>query len=127
MANIISQVPAFLYRQFFVTPQYPTTECTGKTIIVTGANIGLGFEAVRHYVRLNASKVIIACRSLEKGEAAKLDIEKSTKRTGVIDVWQLDLLNYDSVKAFAKRVDTLKRVDSIVENAGIATVGAPYI
>jgi len=97
---------------------YPTIDCTGKTIIVTGANVGLGKEATRHFVRLNAAKVIIGCRSLEKGEAAKTEIEASTKRNGVIEVWQLDLQDYDSVKAFAKRAESLKRLDVVVENAG---------
>lgn len=114
-------LPQLFYSQFFVTPPVPNIDCTGRTIIVTGANTGLGKEAVRHYVRLNAEKVIIACRSTEKGEAAKRDIEATTKRSGVVEVWQLDLASYESVKEFAKRAKTLKRLDSIVENAGIAT------
>lgn len=114
-------LPHFLYSQFFVKPAYPSTDCTGKTIIVTGANSGLGKEAARHYVRLNAEKVIIACRSREKGEAAKRDIETSTKRSGAIEVWELDLQSYDSVKDFAKRTLGLKRVDVVVENAGKCT------
>jgi retinol dehydrogenase-12 len=56
---------------------------------------------------------------LEKGEAAVKDIEESTKRTGVAEVWSLDLSSFDSVKEFAKRVDTLPRIDAIVENAGM--------
>lgn len=64
----------------------------------TGANIGLGKEAARHFVQLNAAKVIIACRSVEKGENAKQDIESTTGRKGVVDVWQLDLQSYDSVR-----------------------------
>ena len=71
---------------------------------------------------MNAEKVILACRSLERGEAAKKDIEATTKRTGAAEVWQLDLGSYASVKAFAERVKTLKRLDSIVENAGISTM-----
>ncbi|KAK4507340.1 hypothetical protein PRZ48_001075 [Zasmidium cellare] len=114
-------LPGFLYSQFFITPQKPTTDCTGKTIIVTGANIGLGKEASRHFVALNCSKLILACRSTEKGEAAKLDIEKTTGRKGVIEVWQLDLESYDSVKEFAKRAQGLERVDVLLENAGVAT------
>ena len=119
---IIGFLPKFFYKQFFVTPPMPSTDCTGKTIIVTGANVGLGLEAARHYVRLNAEKVILACRSMEKGEAAKQDIEATTKRNGVVEVWSLDLSSYDSVKAFAERAKSLKRLDSIVENAGISTM-----
>ena len=114
-------MPKFFYNQLFVTPPVPSTDCTSKTIIVTGANVGLGKEAARHYVRLNAEKVILACRSLDKGEAAKKDIEATTGRKGVIEVWQLDLSSYQSVKQFAERAKTLRRLDSVVENAGIST------
>lgn len=114
-------LPHFMYSQLFITPPAPTTDCTGRTIIVTGANTGLGKEVAQHYVRLNAEKVIIACRSLDKGEAAKRDIEKKTGRPGAVEVWQLDLSSYESVKQFAERAKSLKRLDSLVENAGINT------
>lgn len=112
----------FFYQQFFVTPPYPTADFGGQTVIVTGSNVGLGLEAARHIVRLNAAKVILAVRNLDKGQAAKEDIEASTKRIGVVDVWALDLSSYSSVKAFARRVDSeLERLDAVIENAGILT------
>ncbi|KAG9958854.1 NAD(P)-binding protein, partial [Aureobasidium melanogenum] len=111
----------FLYSQFFVTPEYPKQSCKGQVYIVTGANVGLGFEASRHLVRLGADKVILACRDLEKGEAAAKNIEESTKKIGVAEVWSLDLSSFESVKEFAKKVDTLPRIDAIIENAGIST------
>jgi retinol dehydrogenase-12 len=107
--------------QFLATLPVPTASCEGQTVIVTGSNIGLGYEAAKHFTRLNASKVIIACRSLEKGEAAKKTIEEETKREGVLEVWQLDLASYASVKEFAARANELERLDILVENAGIAT------
>lgn len=112
---------AFMRSQFFTIPPYPTKKYTGQTIIVTGSNAGLGLEASRHFVRLNAAKVILAVRNLEKGEAAKKSIEQSTGRKGVAEVWQLDLASYDSVKDFAKRAQGLERLDVLVENAGILT------
>lgn len=108
-----------LYEQLFVTPELPTTDCTGRTIIVTGANTGLGKEAARHLVGLNAKRVIITSRSASKGEAAVEDIEQTTGRKGVVEVWDLDLSSYDNVKAFGERVKTLDRLDAIIENAGI--------
>lgn len=95
-------------------------DCTGQTYIVTGANTGLGLETARHYVRLNASRVIVASRSLSKGDAAKKSIDKSTGRPGVAEVWQLDLGSHDSIKAFAKKAQSLERIDALVENAGVA-------
>lgn len=103
----------------FSTLPYPTKSFAGKTVIVTGSNVGLGLEGARHIVRLGAEKVILAVRTISKGEAAKASIEKSEGRTGVIEVWALDLESYDSVKAFAERAQSLPRLDIVVENAGI--------
>jgi len=112
----------FLYSQFFVTPTYPTRSFVGETVIVTGSNVGLGKEAARHITRLGASKVILACRNTTGGEEAKQDIISTTKvDPTIIEVWQLDLSSYDSVKDFANRASALPRVDVLLENAGIAT------
>ncbi|KAF4628887.1 hypothetical protein G7Y89_g9263 [Cudoniella acicularis] len=111
---------SFLKSQLFTTLPYPTHSFTGQTILITGANVGLGLEAARHFVRLDAAKVIIGCRNTTKGEAAKLSIEESTKRQNVIEVWEVDLSSYDSVKAFCKKAEGLDRLDCVVENAGIA-------
>jgi retinol dehydrogenase-12 len=107
--------------QYLTTLPVPTASCEGQTILVTGSNIGLGFEAVKHFTRLNASKVIIACRSLEKGEAAKKIIEEETNRKGILEVWPLDLASYTSIKEFAARTNQLERIDVLLENAGIST------
>ena len=115
-------VGSFFYSQIIRSLPYPTQKFTGQTILVTGANAGLGLEAARHFVRLNAAKVILAVRNLEKGEAAKQSILKSTKQPAdVIEVWALDLSIYQSIKDFAKRAQTLERLDVLVENAGIVT------
>lgn len=73
----------FWYTQHFTRPQLPTDRnFKGRTVIITGANVGLGFEAARHIVQMGASKVILAVRSVDKGEAAIADIEASTKTSG---------------------------------------------
>jgi NAD(P)-dependent dehydrogenase (short-subunit alcohol dehydrogenase family) len=92
----------------------------GGTYIVTGANIGLGYECAKHLVNLSASHVILAVRSQERGDVAKARIESDTGHTGIAEVWLLDLADYDSVKAFAERAMTLARLDGIVENASVA-------
>lgn len=100
---------------------YPATDYTAKTCIITGANVGLGKEAARHFCRLGAEKVILACRDLAKGREAQTDIEASTRRKGVVDVWELDLASFQSVTDFCLRANTeLERVDVVIENAGIA-------
>jgi len=101
---------------------YPTHDFTGQTIIVTGANTGLGLEAARHFVRLNAARVILAVRDEAKGDDAARSIVQSTSAQGVTQVWPLDLSRRSSVEAFAKRVSTeLDRLDVVVENAGMMT------
>ncbi|KAK6849885.1 short-chain dehydrogenase [Apiospora arundinis] len=113
----------FLISQWTSLP-YPTTDCTDKVVIVTGGNVGLGLEAARHFARLNAAKVIIACRNIEKGNAAKTDIESSTpNRKGVVEVWQLDLTSFENVKDFCRRADQqLDRLDILLENASVLTM-----
>lgn len=106
----------FLKSQFAYIPE-PTKSFAGQTVVVTGSNTGLGREAARHFVRLDAAKVILAVRSIKKGEDAQTDIEQTTGKKGVVEVWQLDMANYDSVTAFAKRCESLDRLDVVMENA----------
>ncbi|KAF2456237.1 putative short-chain dehydrogenase [Lineolata rhizophorae] len=104
-------------------PIVPTpSTVAGGTYIVTGANTGLGFECAKHFISLGASRVIIAVRSVQKGDAALAIIRKETGRYDVGEVWELDLASLDSVEAFAKRLDTLDRVDALIENASLALV-----
>lgn len=110
-----------LHTQVVFRPPVPTTSFSGKTIIVTGANTGLGKEAAKHLVRLGAEKVTCTVRSLDKGEAAKAEIEAETKCTGIIDIWMLDYGDYASVKSFAAKAATLARLDIVILNAGVAT------
>jgi len=112
--------PAFICSRLLAKLPYPTASYAGQTIIITGSNTGLGKEAARHYARLGASKVILAVRSLEKGEAAKKDIATAAAKGTVIEVWQIDMASYASVKAFAARVEAeLNRVDIFHVNAGL--------
>jgi NAD(P)-dependent dehydrogenase (short-subunit alcohol dehydrogenase family) len=114
----------FLHRQLFVTPPTPDTSFHGKTIIVTGGNAGLGLEAARWVVKLGASRVILACRNVEKGQSALKDIQSTTECSReILDVWPLDMKSVASVKAFADRAKTtLPRLDVLLANAGVATV-----
>ncbi|GAO17616.1 hypothetical protein UVI_02050990 [Ustilaginoidea virens] len=116
-------LPGFLYRQLLVTPPKPSARFDDKTVIVTGANVGLGLEAARHFGRLGAARVILGVRDLDKGDAAKASIDDTLGRDpSPIHVWHLDLASYDSVRAFAARADKqLDRLDVLCENAGIAT------
>ncbi|EAW23604.1 putative short-chain dehydrogenase/reductase family protein [Aspergillus fischeri NRRL 181] len=112
----------FLYSQLLVTPAYPTHSFKDQTIIVTGSNVGLGLEAARHFVRLNAATVILAVRNRPAGEAAKASLQSSHPDSDTsIEVWDLDLASYASVLAFAEKVSSLPRLDVLLCNASIAT------
>lgn len=110
----------FLWSQLFKTPPYPEGNFAGKTVVVTGSNTGLGREAARHFARMGTSRLILAVRSLEKGNAAKQAIESTTSCKD-IQVWQLDMSSRESVQAFAHRASTeLNRIDIFLANAGVA-------
>ena len=114
---------SFFYSQLFVTPAYPTNTFADQVVIVTGSNVGLGLEAARHFYRLNCARLILAVRTVSKGQTAKEDIVQSVphrKDADTIEVWPLDLCSTESTLAFVEHVKTqLPRVDVVVENAGI--------
>lgn len=74
-----------------------------QTILITGANSGVGLEAARHFGRLGASHIILAVRSVEKGLAAA-EVLSSASPSTRIDVWEVDLDSFDSVKAFLHKM-----------------------
>ncbi|KAF2162386.1 hypothetical protein M409DRAFT_58479 [Zasmidium cellare ATCC 36951] len=105
-------------------PPDPKPDLTNRTILITGANTGVGFEAALKFVSLNASRVILAVRSLSKGETARTEIEKRTGRKGVVEVWALEMGDYASIKDFVGRVEReVERLDVAVLNAGVAKLG----
>lgn len=57
-----------------IAPPSPHNLFVGKTILVTKANTGLGFTASRTFLLLGASRVILAVRSLSKGETARFQL-----------------------------------------------------
>lgn len=106
----------------FVSLPEPSGDLRHQTVIVTGSNTGLGFEASRHLLRLGVEKLIMGVRTPQKGETAKRELLTSTKREeSSIEVWPLDMDSYASVKQFAARAAGLPRLDALVANAGIAT------
>ncbi|KAF1966060.1 NAD(P)-binding protein [Bimuria novae-zelandiae CBS 107.79] len=97
----------------------PST-CSGRTYMITGGNHGLGLETARHLVRASAACVILTVRRMAAGEEAKANIERSTGRTGVVELWSLDLASYGSMKAFANKLENeIERIDGFIANAGV--------
>ncbi len=114
-----------VFSNLFVRLPIPsaTPDLSQQTIIVTGANTGLGLETSRHLLRLGVGKLIMAVRSPSKGSAAKHDLLTTTGcDPSTIEVWPLDMASYHSVKAFAARASSeLSRLDGVLANAGILT------
>ncbi|TKA61959.1 hypothetical protein B0A55_11837 [Friedmanniomyces simplex] len=112
----------FLRSQLVTAIPTPTADFSDQTVIVTGSNTGLGLEAARHLARLGAGKIILAVRTLAKGEAAAQDILRSCHgnadvRNGApaIEVWQLDMIDTHSIRSFAERAGKLERLDAAVK------------
>ena len=67
----------------------------GKTAIITGANTSIGLETAVDMAKRNA-RVILACRSVERGETAAVEVRKRSGNNNAVFV-QLDLASLDSV------------------------------
>jgi NAD(P)-dependent dehydrogenase (short-subunit alcohol dehydrogenase family) len=89
---------------------------TGRTVVVTGANSGIGLAATRELVRAGA-RVVLAVRDTAKGEAAAAALRGLS---GTAEVRRLDLADLASVREFAAGVD--HPVDVLVNNAGLMAV-----
>ena len=111
----------FLYRQLFLTPTKASprnNNLRGQTGIVTGSNIGLGFEASRQLLDLGLSHLILAVRNKTKGDNARNELIRGAPGAQ-IEVWDLDMSSYDSVTDFSQKCETLPRLDFVILNAGI--------
>ncbi|KAF7540553.1 hypothetical protein G7054_g1280 [Neopestalotiopsis clavispora] len=102
-------------------PQDPThLSFKGKTVLVTGANDGLGLQAAIKFAQLGADKLILGVRSQEKGDAAKTAILSQTKNVPEFVVVTVDLSTFASVKSFVSEVNkTTDKLDVVLLCAGI--------
>jgi len=93
---------------------------SGRTVLVTGANSGLGLHTSQALVAKGA-RVLMACRSPERGEAAVLDVNEAAKDDGAAELVTLDLADLASVRAAAAEVRerTGDALDVLVNNAGV--------
>ncbi|KAM9816952.1 retinol dehydrogenase 13-like [Neosynchiropus ocellatus] len=90
----------------------------GKTVVVTGANTGIGKETARELAK-RGGRIIMGCRDIEKCEAAAKEIRGSTLNPHVY-ACHLDLASMKSIREFADRINEKeKRVDVLINNAGI--------
>jgi NAD(P)-dependent dehydrogenase (short-subunit alcohol dehydrogenase family) len=86
---------------------------SARTVIVTGANSGIGLAAARAFAAAGA-RVILACRNADKGKAAAATLADT------VEVRALDLASLASIREFATSVD--EPIDVLVNNAGVMAV-----
>ncbi|GAB3479244.1 oxidoreductase [Amycolatopsis cihanbeyliensis] len=85
----------------------------GRTVVVTGANSGLGLVTAKELAAAGA-RVVLACRDVAKGRAAAAELP------GTVRVRALDLADLDSVRTFADELEG--QVDVLINNAGLMAV-----
>ena len=96
---------------------------SGKKVLITGANSGIGFEAAHQLAMAGYDKVILGCRTVEKGEAARKQlIERGGK--DVFDVLAVDVSEASSgLKASEELVSKGYKLDVLILNAGMSAGG----
>jgi NAD(P)-dependent dehydrogenase (short-subunit alcohol dehydrogenase family) len=98
-------------------------DLSGRTILITGANSGIGYEAAMQFARKRA-QVVLACRSMEKARVAADQIAAAAPAAAV-KVMELDLSSLASVRAFADAFHRQHRfLHVLCNNAGVMAL--PY-
>lgn len=94
---------------------------SGRTFVVTGANSGIGLEAVQA-LAVRGATVVMACRNQDKAQAARDQVLTQTPKA-TLPIVPLDLSDLDSVRACAEQVlADYDRIDVLVNNAGIMAI-----
>ncbi|MCX4099173.1 oxidoreductase [Nocardia sp. alder85J] len=88
----------------------------GRTVVITGANSGLGFETARIFARHHA-RVVLACRNPDRAAAARARILHETPAAAVHTL-TLDLSSQASIHRAAEQLDEYPRIDLLINNAG---------
>jgi len=100
-------------------------DLTGKNVVVTGANTGIGYITARELARIGA-RVILACRNVAKAEEAVKKIESeisSSSKKGHVEAMKLDLCDFRSVREFAQTFKDRKiPLHILINNAGVMNV-----
>lgn len=93
-------------------------DLTGKVIVVTGANTGIGKETAVGLASMGAT-VVTTARDRAKGEAALADVRRRSG-SDLVELGDLDLASFASIRAFAGwLLDRHPRLDVLVNNAGL--------
>lgn len=86
-----------------------------KSVLITGANAGIGKETARQLALEGVEKIFLGCRNEEKAQAAKTELENATGKS-VFEILKIDVSNLDSVRAAIEALP--EPVEGLVMNAG---------
>ncbi|MFO7814404.1 MAG: SDR family NAD(P)-dependent oxidoreductase [Halanaerobiales bacterium] len=96
-----------------------------KTVIITGANSGIGKKAAQKFAK-EGYKVIMACRNMDKGKRAQQEIIDETMNNEVY-LKEVDLASFDSIRSFCNNFKKeFKKLDILIHNAAYFNHGDKY-
>ncbi|XP_072889581.1 retinol dehydrogenase 11-like [Hemitrygon akajei] len=117
VASILLYLVVRSQRKCCWRPRDCPVDLNGKTAIVTGSNTGIGWYIAEDFARRNA-RVILACRSEERGRRAERAIRQKTGNSNV-HLRILDTSCMKSVRQFTEQIQREeRRLDILVNNAG---------
>ena len=104
----------------FTKPVPPAKDLNlaGQTGILVGGTDGIGLVCARVLLEHRLSKLILGARNMDKGRAVASTL-KERFQSADIQVWELEMLSYDSVQDFAKQCEGLERIDFAILGAGV--------
>ena len=123
----------FVSEQWARLPPPLQADLNGKTVLVIGANTGIGLEAAKHFAKMKPSRLIIGCRSEGRGRVALegdslvtnlciiliLYIAIASSAGYTAELRLIDLANFASVRSFVSALQG-DPVDIVVANAAVA-------
>ncbi|CAG0889205.1 unnamed protein product [Cyprideis torosa] len=122
LLGAVGGVSALILLKGYVLPsfnRYQSREyLKGKTVLITGANTGIGKETALDLAR-RGGRVIMACRDLKKCKKAREEIILSTGNQHVV-ARECDLASFDSIRKFAERINQEEpQLNILINNAGV--------
>lgn len=122
VAVVLGASTLYLFRRriskHWINLQSQEFDLTGKVIVITGGNVGLGYEAAKDFAGRHA-RVILGCRNVQKGQEAVEGIQVATGNDAV-ECLELDLASLSSVRMFCSELKSkYPPIDALVLNAGV--------
>eukprot|EP01112_Ceratiomyxa_fruticulosa_P012977 TRINITY_DN3623_c0_g1_i1.p1 TRINITY_DN3623_c0_g1~~TRINITY_DN3623_c0_g1_i1.p1 ORF type:complete len:344 (-),score=57.93 TRINITY_DN3623_c0_g1_i1:68-1099(-) len=97
-------------------------DLTGKNIIITGANSGIGFEATKIMAKHGAN-IIMACRDLNRSKDAFEEVQRVARFPENVRLLKLDLGSFESILNFVNEFNQMNiPLHVLMNNAGVITL-----